>query len=216
MTEALDPSSIAPEMLELLRRIGYADQEELAADLRSPSHTFAKVFYSMLTTRAAYDRIDWEKSVDGGCIAEENEGPFIEGEATAFAVDSRDRFHRTLASSSSPSVSSSHTSRPLWAEIASSGLDAPIEISAPAIGQLELMFLVQAVTRQFGMRWFHPDDTVVIARHEGWKVDVAFRAQAPGLVVQRYHGSIEGFATICRAVQDAVAAKGSRTEITNA
>ena len=48
--EPIDPNTVSPEIIDILRKIGYSDDEELAMDFASPTHSSAKVFYHMLTT----------------------------------------------------------------------------------------------------------------------------------------------------------------------
>jgi hypothetical protein len=77
------------------------------------------------------------------------------------------------------------------------------------------MCIVQGVIEKLGMRWFHPDDTLVIARHEGMPLDVSFRAAPPGLVIQRYRGTIEEFAGVCTAVESEVTGLTAIANFTN-
>jgi hypothetical protein len=204
MTAPVDPSEIATDVLEELRKLGYTDAAELAADLASENHTMAKVFYFMLTRRMDFDRIDWSQAVAAG----DDRTIMFQDSPTSFAITGSDPFHRQAGvGSDTQSLVLSYASRPDWADVPEDRptLEKPREFLCRGRAVIDVLRIVQALVRQLGVVWCHPDDLTILARNEAAGLDVVFQVWQTtegdvAVAVHKYAGGADAFEAICSAV----------------
>lgn len=62
-TDGIDPSIVDPEIRQIIKNLGYNNDDEINVELSSPGYTPSKkVFYLMLNKRAAYKLLQWDES----------------------------------------------------------------------------------------------------------------------------------------------------------
>jgi hypothetical protein len=206
LSEPLDASTIGPEILNEIRKIGYQDADELTRDLAATGHSMAKVFYFMHTGRLGLEGLDWTQS-------ESTDASIICRDAPkSFGLNVSDPFHRyvgaspdTLSSSSGPL---SYAVRPEWAELTDSReVRASWETLCGGRSLIEVILAVQILVRQSGMEWLHPDDFTVVARNETAGLYVLLQASfvAGGevrLAIEQCMGTGEAFRAFCTAAEE--------------
>jgi BR serine/threonine kinase len=163
-SEPIDPGTISEEVVDVLRKIGYTDDNELLHDFESPQHSMAKVFYRMLTSRDKFDRLDWSQSLNGnGGFGIHTDDDFIiapgHGEIDMFGGEK-------IACDGSLSAMSLGT-RPEWAVPESVAMVGSIVCELVAnLPLVEALRAMQMLMGQLEMQWFHPDDYSIIARQQ--------------------------------------------------
>lgn len=214
--EPIDPSTVPADIIDILRKIGYNDDEELAMDFASPTHSSAKVFYHMLTTRVSFDQLDWSLSVDADAQRPDEEQIMLNPSHQAYTVSGNDPFHREHMSFSPQSYDAGNSlaDRPDWnMPDAQQTMDIiqTYEIKINGITITELMRLVQIIVRNLGMQWFFPDDFTILSRIDqggGYVIFQSSRLQSEIdtlLTLQLFQGSAESFTIVCKAIEDIIA-----------
>jgi hypothetical protein len=212
MDEPLDLSTISADIVDGLHKIGYHDEAELAADLQSPTHTMAKVFYFMLNSRFYLELVDWTQSAGADAPATEPGQIMYDGQS-AFAFGGSDPFHREPGEPSPGSIGAvnSLAVQGEWDIPSSELIEQSYKVNCTGVSVIDVMRGLQALVTQHGMQWMHPDDFTLLARHEGSGLYVLIQAWLgthPGnieLALQLYRGTGDQFETLCRAVDDAFA-----------
>ena len=208
MQGPIDPTTVEGEVLDVLHKIGYTNDDELLRDLVSPQQSMAKVFFHMLTSRVAIDELDWTRAV-GGSSFEQTSDDLV----AAFTVDGTDPFQRHIGSmpGSSYEAATSLAFRPEWAMPASEPMEVMQAFDVCArMGLVQTMTAVQLAMSQLEMQWFHPDDFTVIARHEAMGIYVVCQCScSPGdestmMQMQLCHGTIESFTVLCHRTEDLI------------
>ena len=214
--EPIDPSTVSPEIIDILRKIGYNDDDELAMDFASPTHSSAKVFYHMLTTRVSFDQLDWSLSVDANAQRPAEEQIMLDPQNQAYTMSGNDPFHRDSKSFSPQSYDAGNSlaDRPDWSvpdTQQSMDIIQTYEIKINGITITELMRLVQITVRNLGMQWFFPDDFTILSRIDQGGGYVIFQSSCLQseidtlLTLQLFQGSTEVFVSICKAIEDIIA-----------
>lgn len=214
--EPIDPNTVSPDIIDILRKIGYNDDAELAMDFASPTHSMAKVFYHMLTTRVSFDQLDWSLSVDANAQRPVEEQIILNPSNQAYTVSGNDPFHRDSKSFSPQSYDAGNSlaDRPDWNMPESQQTKDIIqtyEIKINGIAITELMRLVQITVRNLGMQWFFPDDFTILAKIDQNGGYVIFQSSSlhtevdTMLTLQLFQGSSEAFSTVCKSIEDIIA-----------
>jgi BR serine/threonine kinase len=211
----LDYDSISPEIIDLLRRIGYRDDEELKADFANSSQTMAKVFYFMLSSQISIGELHWEESVGGITEVTEDEAIMMSPIQRSFALSGDDPFHRhQYRESQSVEMSCSAVITADWAipdprEIVYEQIHA---IACPSITLAQTMSTMQALMRHLDMQWFHPDDETIFCRHAAQGVYAVIQGkedatsdQGTTIQLQLCIGTREAFSVLVVAARDALA-----------
>jgi BR serine/threonine kinase len=162
----LDPAAVPPEVLALVRQIGFADEAELQADLAAPGRSMAKVFVAMLTAQIDLEALPWEAAhgapPDAGVLC------------TASFMDARPPM-RTAGQPASLKVRSV-ASRHEWCVSAEPrGAIAEEERPVDGLPIWDVMACVQRAVGEAGMQFFHPDPVTIYARGAG--ISATVRAQ---------------------------------------
>lgn len=229
--DPISPDSVAPEVFDLLKKIGYNDADELAADFMANAHTMAKVFYFMLTSQISLEQLQWDSSIGGvsqGAIDSESEidiqNPqssdsnemmiLLSPSQTSYSINntSGDPFHRHAYPSSGTSVESinSVATQAEWAIQPQQPIiyEQTHLISCPSLNITMAMYGVQLLMRQLEMQWFHPDDETIICRHNKQNLYVVIQGQdateqAPTAIqLQLCSGSQESFSVLVGGCQE--------------
>ena len=227
--EPIPPDSVAPEVFDLLKKIGYNDADELADDFLAPGHTMAKVFYFMLTSQISLEQLQWDSSIGGvsqGSIDSEADFqslPFADStdmmillgpSNTAYSISNSngDPFHRHGYPATGTSAESIN-SVAIQAEWAIQPQQPIIYeqthlISCPTLNITMAMYGVQLLMRQLEMQWFHPDDETIICRHKKQNLYVVIQGQdateqAPTAIqLQLCSGTQESFSVLIAGCQE--------------
>ena len=213
--DPIPPESIQGEVFDLLRKVGYVDAEELSNDLQATGHTMAKVFYIMLTSQVPLDKLQWEASVGGVQQSPMNEETYILSPSqTSYQLrPNADPFYRhpfSLPSSVAESINSL-ASRADWAAPESSQIiyeQMHLIHCPPGVNITMAMYSIQIVMRKLEMQWFHPDDEIIICRHNQQNLYVFIQGldateQTPTVLqFQLFIGKNEAFSILIHSAQE--------------
>jgi BR serine/threonine kinase len=210
MDGPLDIAAISPDLIDVLRKIGYKDDGELAADLQAPGHTMAKVFYFMLTTRFSLEVIDWSQC-NGGSLAMGG-SIMYEAREAAYVLNATDPFHRDGARSpESLSSVNSLAVRHEWdiPNVPDGGaMEQAREMKIHGMSAVDIMHGLQQLLGQRGLQWIHPDEFTILARNEAVGLVVMVQAWLTGeqyiigLQIQCFRGAPDAFEAFCIGVRE--------------
>ena len=204
--EPVDLSTVSEEVVDLLRKIGFNDDAQLAEELTSENHTMAKVFNHMLTSRLALDQLDWDRSVGTKETFGREEESFMMDAGNPFSGS----FRYGSLNQGSYEPATSLASRPEWAipETDSVPISETYDICA-SLDVLQTMIGLQRLVDRLDMQWFHPDEFMIIARHEAWGIYVVFQCQDTSneepqtqVQIQLCAGTADAFNTICHGAEE--------------
>jgi hypothetical protein len=188
----MELSAVGEEVRGVLRQIGYANDDDLAADLRSPSHTMAKVFVGLLTTQLDLEQLPWDDAVAGAPAA-----LLTSSFMTDYPGDEQ-----------SPAFSVE--GRPDWYH--SPGAAAPVieVVALSAESAWRAMAAAQTAAQAAGMKFFHPDPVTLYLRAEDGatyaSAHAVFKEEAAvELVLDLHKGSAVAFEEFRHAVATALA-----------
>ena len=213
--EPIPLETIPPEVVNLLKKIGYANEDELKQDLMAPEHTMAKVFYFMLTSQISTEQLQWDFSVGGVPTLPDDSAIMIEPAMASYTLNVGDPFHRHAMDPGSMQSVGRSLSVPISAEWAVSEQAIVYEqthmIMCPGLDLTQAIFAMQILMRHLEMQWFHPDDETIICRHQqGIYVVIQARDADPQtpttLQLQLLSGPQEGFSVIVRGAEEAIKA----------
>ena len=171
ITEPINPQTVDQNVINVLRQIGFTNDEELLHDFTMTGHSMAKVFYQMLTTHVSLASLPWQSEEDQ-MQEEASVEPFMvspmdQGMEFVMAADPFRRRRRMSALTvSSPGIFSL-AERAMWADVMTqeykSDMVQPcVDITLP----LEvLMMRMQCMLARMEFPFFHPDDLTLIAKH---------------------------------------------------
>ena len=209
----IDPSTVSPEILNFLQKIGYCEPQEIAEDFASPQPTMAKVFYFMMTSHATFSQIDWSQSLITKEEPEISDAIMLNTNGSPYSLT--DSFSKKFSFGTPAEVSTSLAFRPDWVMASSESLDyiQAYEVNS-TLSITNLMLAVQMLMRKLEMQYFHPDDFTLLARQESINLYVFFQASyAPNstlenpithLQVQLGSGLGESFAIVCRGIEEII------------
>ena len=208
----IDPSTISPEIVDLLHKIGYNDEEELQHDFETEERTMAKIFYMMLTSRVSLNEIRWDLSIDENPEYQQefphnDDKILVPPNQQAFTLgQEEDPFHtHEIINPQSLEMGTSFAAQTEWEVPADSSILQIHLVSCPGCPIIQAITAMQVLVRQFNMQWFHPDEYTIIARDEANGLYVIIIANiAPDgdgttLELQLCHGTIESFTTLSQA-----------------
>jgi BR serine/threonine kinase len=171
MATPIEFDTIPPGVLNILRQIGFTDDDELRADLEAPGNAMAKVFFHMLTAGNSLENVPWDADTD----------PAIGG---PLLVDSAPVLESAVAQVAAGQPVSSPYSLPErlggeWADVFHTEFKG--ELIQPCIDiplPLEvLMANMQVMLTSIGFQWFHPNDFTILARKVDQTVDLVVTAK---------------------------------------
>jgi BR serine/threonine kinase len=206
--------SVPAEVLDLLHRIGYRDDAELAADLLAPSHTMAKVFKHMVTTQIEIEQLQWDESLTGRL---DGDGfIMVDPSDRSFSIMGDDLFHRHGRSQSGQSVGdpASVASAAEWAmgDAKSLVFEQVHNVVYEGVTLAQAMFSVQRLMVQLEMQWFHPDDETVICRQHHLRLYVVVQGKenasgpcATTMQLQLCSGPPEAFSVLVHSFEETMA-----------
>jgi BR serine/threonine kinase len=195
----IDPSSIQPQMLKVLRQIGYSSDDELFADLNAPGHTMAKVFHYMLTRTVDRASLPWG---DTHTSEQPSELAFVNTSASDFGAAIR-----SVASDACVSL----VQKPDWAigdaVMIAYEQEQTIE-NIPTNGP-HLFLALQCIMNDLGFDWFHPDDMTLLARTTAAEY-LVFGAECADANVTKLHvrmerGPEDVFLALMKRIRDVLA-----------
>jgi BR serine/threonine kinase len=205
----VDFASISPDVLDLLRRIGYRDDEELKEDFSADCQTMAKVFYFMLTSQISIEQLSWDESVGGFARAAEDEAIMVGPVERAFTLSGDGLFHRhAFSEPQSVELASSAASAAEWAlgDARATVFEQVHVIAARGRGLTQAMAALQGIMRQLDLQWFHPDDETIFCRREAQGLYVVVQAKDSGgaecattIQLQLCAGTGEAFSVVVHA-----------------
>jgi BR serine/threonine kinase len=183
ISAGIDPASIQPQMLKVLRQIGYSSNDELFADLNAPGHTMAKVFHYMLTRTVDRASLPWGEAHRGHVSEQPSELSFVNASASDF-----DAAIRTAPSEACVSL----VQKPDWAigDVVMVGYEQEQTIENIPTNSPHLFLALQCIMNDLTFDWFHPDDMKLLARTTGWEY-LVFDADYADLHVMRLHVRME-------------------------
>jgi hypothetical protein len=167
LRDPVDVDAAHPDALNVLRQIGFTDDELLSSFSQSGT-SWAKVFHHMLTTSLSLDNLPWAD--DGDAVDDAEDASFIVSPVAPGKFNSQnpdDPFSRCRHVTCPPSAACySLVEKAQWAEFAAHGfkndlMQPCVEIALPLD---VLMAKMQRVLTGLNMQWFHPDDLTIIAR----------------------------------------------------
>lgn len=160
--EPIDPDEIQPQLLKVLKQIGYKNDEELVEDLKSKGQTMAKVFHYMLTRQTDRSQLPWEKARHYDIEADMGKEEMLPEipDAAEQNLDIRIR-----QSDMSPGVYSL-AKKADWAigDSIMVNYDQENVIESIHMTSAQLMSVLQQIMNELKYEWFHPDDLSLLAR----------------------------------------------------
>jgi BR serine/threonine kinase len=147
----IDVAAIQPQLLVVLRQIGYQSDEELKEELMSEGPAMAKVFHFMLTRVVDRSFLPW------------HEKPPVEAvDGELDSVPDNDELLPLSAFESCYSLAKKAD----WSigDAAQIVYEQEETIGHIKITMVGLMFTLQCVMNDLTFDWFHPDDVTVIVR----------------------------------------------------
>lgn len=214
--QPIDLNEVPPDIVDIIHKVGYTNDEELANDFSQPGHSMAKVFYYMLTSRVALDQIDWTQSVGNDEPVDENEETYMMAPFNqAFGVGGNDPFHRHQNDiGQSLELGMSIANRPDWVVQETEAVEfmQTHDIICQGMDVALTMDSIQILCRNMDMQWFHPDDFMIVARREKQELYIVFQCMSNGIdqtetrvQLQLCHGKMESFNYVCRCAEDIIA-----------
>jgi BR serine/threonine kinase len=163
--EPIEASTIDPAVFAVLRGIGFASDEELAAEFTMVGTSMAKVFYTMLLSVRSLESYPWD---DHEIRHDPPADPLIVSPRHLFPSAAEELFARPEpGADNSGSSPYSIAERAEWADICQRELKA--DLVQPCVGialPLEvLMGKMQQMLVSLGFQWFHPDDFTIVGRY---------------------------------------------------
>jgi hypothetical protein len=159
LQDPIEPGSVQPQLLKVLRQIGYATDDELAVDLLATGQTMAKVFHYMLTRHVDRVALPWENGRhfdDDSAFGEVLEGTpkeLLEPDPPAERV-------------AHVEVSYSLAEKPDWAigDVVLVSYQQDQVIDSIRTKAPFLMMTLQCIMNDLHYDWFHPDDLSLLVR----------------------------------------------------
>lgn len=171
MTGPIEFDAIPANVLNILRQIGFTDDDELRADFEAPANAMAKVFFHMLTAGNSLEHIPWDADTDAAIAGPllVDSAPVLESPVTQIAAG-----HPVSSPYSLPERLGGE-----WADVFQS--DFKGELIQPCVDiplPLEvLMSNMQVMLTSLGFQWFHPNDFTILARKMDQTVDLVITAK---------------------------------------
>jgi hypothetical protein len=171
MTLPIEFEAVPANVLNILRQIGFTDDDELRRDFEAPGNAMAKVFFHMLTAGNSLEHIPWDADTEAPIG-----GPLL--------VDSAPVIESPVAQIAAGQSVSSPYSLPErlggeWADVFKS--DFKGELIQPCVDiplPLEvLMANMQVMLTSLGFQWFHPNDITIVARKRDQTIDLVVTAK---------------------------------------
>ncbi|OHT13636.1 hypothetical protein TRFO_16192 [Tritrichomonas foetus] len=184
MTEPMDPSTLDPAIMPILKHIGYSSDAEINDEFLAPEHTTAKVFYMMFKRNVSYESLPWPDMDNTPEIYIAPDEAFFMSPRMIpqTGMQTNDPFHRRIQA---PDVSSpeirSLAQRPDWYSYSMNqpgNQEEPIEqlfVDIPVPAEV-LMARLQIYLSQNDMKFFHQSDMELIARSSDPNMIITFTA----------------------------------------
>lgn len=206
---SVDPETVSMEVVELLQKIGFEDEEQLIEDLQCPEHTMAKVFNHMLTSRFAVDQLDWSRSVGADDVLVEDDELLMD---PALPMDEPSSSRQGSLNPASFSCATSVPYTPDWAIPEAK----PVEFSQTHeitvnLDHVSTMLAIQVLMSRLEMQFFHPDEYMIVSRREDvGHMYVVFQCvpleeMETGLRIQLLSGTAESFDLVCCRAEEVLA-----------
>ena len=172
MNEPIDPNTLDPAIIGILRNIGYDSDEEIYKEFERPTHSTAKTFYMMFKRNIAFDSLPWPGVEDITEYITPDEDfmmsprPMPQG----MIIPSNDPFYRR---SKEPDVSSPNPQslavRPSWYSEQLQSPDEQFEQVEQVFINIQLpveilMNSLQQFFNQYDIKWFHQSDMEFIIK----------------------------------------------------
>ena len=208
LLEPIEPSTVTDDVLDVLHKIGYTNDQELFADLTSNQHSMAKVFCYMLASKLSLEQIDWSQSMSNSF------NPQTPND-NIYALDAMNSYsglyNDSLQSGTqSVDISMSVAHRAEWVLDAS---QEPVEdiqkFSIIAnMSRVYALLAMQRLMRQLEMQWFHSDDFVILARRDITYILIRcldmVDEEKVTVQIQLLNGPSEFFTHICRCADEII------------
>lgn len=172
INESFKNKSIEPKFFNFLKAIGYNSDEEITNELLCNEHTNAKMFYFMFLKNSYLDELPWEKSEDNITAIDQDMYIMPAKQFGGLLQKTNDPFLRKQQIGSLGSYSTSYSPnsliyQPEWAENISSSLITDVEQCFTNINLSpdKLMGFLQRILTKLEIRWFHPNDLMIISKH---------------------------------------------------
>ena len=165
----IDIETVSTDMKNVLKQIGYTDEEELEEELRAPTNNMAKVFIAMLTEQLDLENLPWDQSSN----STENTlaaGGFMAAQKGIAAPDTGDidpfHRHKAMKPTNSMDVASMSVARPFFSLEATPVTSVLKDVSTEVFGVSiwNVMAKVEETCTNFGFQYFHPDPVTVYMR----------------------------------------------------
>ena len=183
INECIDPSEIQPQLLKVMKQIGYKDDQELANDLKEEGQTMAKVFHYMLTRQTDIASLPWEtashhvqiqKRRSNQIATENSENKENQENQTDNSIDSEvkelqesndDVIDHSPAKPSFGSVYSL-AKKTDWAigDTITVSYEQEESIRSIHASMALVMTTIELFLDELNHEWFHPDDWTIISR----------------------------------------------------
>jgi hypothetical protein len=192
---------VQPQLLKVLRQVGYQSDDKSFADLSSPEHTMAKVFHYMLTCAVDRESLPWGQA---GHYEADLDG---ESRLSALIEANSEGFGAAIGASVSSDACLSLVSKSDWSigDAILVSYEQEDRIDDVRMNNAHLFLTLQCIMNDLHFDWFHPDDLRMIARTQASEY-LVFEAEYTGrefmsLIVPMERGSGAAFRLISRKIK---------------
>ena len=206
----IDPETVDPNVLQLLKQVGFRSDEELAEELRSQDGNLAKVFCIMLANRMSMDTVPWPTEPKDG-----DEQALVDSDLVVDRIPLNYSFgspgHIVMGRPSNEDSSASLYSlaeRASWDPKPTSVDEGSMSVSNLSDITQPLEFVVATLQERLntaGFDWFYPNDLLLLARHQQNKTDVIINIECQtettlGIALHYLQGNMATFTALVESV----------------
>lgn len=174
--DSIDPSEIQPQLLKVMKQIGYKDDQDLANDLKETGQTMAKVFHYMLTRQTDMASLPWETdSHYNHHLRHQPSQPISESQSSQDnsmnsevkeLQESNDEVidRRPSAPSFGSVYSLAHKTDWAIGDTITISYEQEESIHSIHANVATVMVTIEVLLDELNHEWFHPDDWTIISR----------------------------------------------------
>lgn len=227
LTEPIDTDSLDPNIFTVLIHLGYANEEEIKADLQSSSHNMTKVFCYIMTSSFSFESLPWDENKAIMPYASEE---FLVDSHNSFINDSSSSGNvpavKNISSHSSatniplkaslpplspgsPDLFSSFVEKNSWSEEnePKDKFEGTANIDDIKIPMIDLITGIQQILVSHHYKYFYPNDFTLILKHPDDNMYILIIASdnddsTISLSIQHKNGSMLLFSAFIQMIQD--------------
>lgn len=227
LTEPIDTDSLDPNIFTVLIHLGYANEEEIKADLQSSSHNMTKVFCYIMTSSFSFESLPWDENK---AIMPYSSEEFLVDSQNSFINDSSSSGNvpavKNISSHSSasniplkaslpplspgsPDLFSSFVEKNSWSEEnePKDKFEGTANIDDIKIPMIDLITGIQQILVSHHYKYFYPNDFTLILKHPDDNMYILIIASdnddsTISLSIQHKNGSMLLFSAFIQMIQD--------------